>query len=104
MRATYIANITKVHLIILIIFGEEYNYDFHYLNVSILQVQWFSTCDTRTPGGTGRIGWGVRENYNIGNGGKHKKLSYNKSTKTKLWSFGLQRQTYVKIVTRLAHH
>jgi hypothetical protein len=45
---------------------------------------------------------GVREN-NIGNGGKHQKKG-GKNTKTKLWSFGLQREICVKVVTRPAHH
>jgi hypothetical protein len=34
--------------------------------------QKFPTCGTRTPGGTPRTGWGVREN-NICDGGKHQK-------------------------------
>jgi hypothetical protein len=46
---------------------------------------------------------GLREN-NIGNGGKHKKKELKWKTNTKLWSFDLQRETYVKVVTRPAHH
>jgi hypothetical protein len=49
---------------------------------------------------------GIREN-NIGNGRKHQKKEVKrvkKNTKTKLLSFGLQRETYVKVVTRPAHH
>jgi hypothetical protein len=57
----------------------------------------------RTPGGTRRTGLGVRGN-NIGNGGKTKKKGFKIKQKTKLCSFGLQRETYVKVVTRLAHH
>jgi hypothetical protein len=33
-----------------------------------------------------------------------KKKELNKNTKTKLLSFGLRRETYVKAVTRTAHH
>jgi hypothetical protein len=46
---------------------------------------------------------GVGEN-NIGNGGKHKKKGVKIKTKTKILSFGLLRETYVKVVTRPAHH
>jgi hypothetical protein len=45
---------------------------------------------------------GVCEN-NIGNGGKHKK-ELTKNTENESWSFGLQRETYVKVITRPAHH
>jgi hypothetical protein len=48
------------------------------------------------PGGTRRIGWGYAKIIFV--------MAENKNTKTKLWSFGLQRETYVKVVTRLAHH
>jgi hypothetical protein len=47
---------------------------------------------------------GVREN-NTGNGGKHtKKRVKIKAQKESYEVFGLQRETYVKVVTRPAHN
>jgi hypothetical protein len=47
---------------------------------------------------------GVSEN-NIGNGEKHTKKEVKiKTQKRKLRSFGFQRETYVKVVTRPAIH
>jgi hypothetical protein len=62
---------------------------------------WFPNCGTRAPGGTRRTGWGLTKITLImaANTKKEKK-----NTKTKLWSFGLQRETYVEVVTRPAHH
>jgi hypothetical protein len=47
----------------------------------------------------------VREN-NIGNGGKHQKKKKGVKIKTKqsYEVLGIQRKTYVKVVTRPAHH
>jgi hypothetical protein len=47
---------------------------------------------------------GVREN-NIGNEGKQKKKELNKTKQKQSHEvFCLQRETYVKVVTRPAHH
>jgi hypothetical protein len=44
-----------------------------------------------------------REN-NIGKGGKYQKNELRKTQNQSYEVFGLQRETYVKVVTRPAHH
>jgi hypothetical protein len=50
-----------------------------------------------------RLPLGVSEN-NIGNGGKHKNKGFKIKTQNKVMKFGLQREIYVEVVTRPAHH
>jgi hypothetical protein len=51
-----------------------------------------------------RVSLEVRDRPVIGNGGKRKKGVKIKTQKQRYEIFGLQRETYVKVVTRPAHH